>query len=196
MAYTASTPRLGIVDLTNVVAVAPAIGQPGVATLPSVTTEPQFGEIVTGWDANLGAGEFMFVKAAAGITAGDVVELAFTLVSGVMTVTATGWTGTTITGKPLAVALVTLTTGQSGWVQVQGNAITKTTGSPVSGNPVYYGAATATVRPTANAGAQMLNAVYSTAPSVVIGQGSSAVTLTSTQAVVFLDRPFSQGAIT
>lgn len=195
MAYIASTPRIGIVDITSVVAVG-GIGQPGIATLPSVTTEPQFGEIATGYDPVLGGGEFMFVKAAAGITVGDVVELAFTLSSGVFTVSATGWTGTTLTGKPLGVAMATLTSGQSGWVQVQGTAVAKTTGSPVAGNPVYYGAATATVRPTANVSAQMLNAVYASAPSVVYGTGSSAVTLSATQALVFLDRPFAQGAIT
>lgn len=196
MTYTASTPRLGIVDLTNVVSVAPAIGQPGIASLPSVTTEVQFGEIATGWDTVLGGGEFMFVKAAANISVTDVVELAFTLVAGVFTVTATGWTGTTLTGKPLGVSMVTLTTGQSGWVQIQGTAITKTAGTPAAGNPVYYGAATATVRPTANVSAQVLNAVYASAVSVTIGTGTSAVVLTAAQALVFLNRPFSQGAIT
>jgi len=190
MTFKCSNPRLGVVDVSTVTSIAP-----GLANLPSVVLEPQLGEVVTGWDANLGGAEFMYLKAAGAITAGNVCELAFSLASGFLTITATPWTGTAISGKPLAVAQSTMTTGQYGWFQVEGAAITTVNGTVTPGNPVYW-QANGTVSNTGVASKQMVNAVAASAASVTIGQGSTAVVLTASQALIFLERPFAQGAIT
>lgn len=270
MTYVASTPRLGIVDL-SAVALASSLGQPGPGQLPSVTTEPQFGEIATGWDPNLGGGEFMYARAAttvtaaqtissitvsgttatmttgsahslvpgqviqisgaapsqyngvfslltasgttatfttaalvnattvgtyvAGIGQGQVCELAYTLTAGTMVTTATLWAGTTVQGKPLGVAVNNMFPGQASWLQVQGHAITVSNGTITSGSPVYWQAA-GTVSNTGVASKQMVNATASAAAASVINSGNAAVTLSAVQALVFLNRPFAQGAIT
>ena len=148
-----------------------------------------------GYDTALGGGTFIYARYSGTIGVGTVVELTPSLVAGNVVTNATAWAGTINSGRPLAVAVAAGTVGQFGWFQIAGNAITSTSGAPVAGNPVFFGAA-GSVRPTANAGLQVLGAQYSTAPSVTVGQGSTAVVLSGTQAVVFLNRPVAQSAIT
>lgn len=88
MAFIASTTRIGIVNLTDV-ALANSLGQPGNSLLPSVTTEPQFAEVVTGYDDNLGGGEFMYARAAATIVAAQTIS----------SITISGTTATLTTGS-------------------------------------------------------------------------------------------------
>jgi hypothetical protein len=192
MAYIGNSGRIGQVDLTTV---ATTLGTPGTSQLPSSPLEPQLGEIAGGWDPNLGGGEFMYVKAAGAITAGNVVELAYSLASGYLTITATPWTGTAISGKPLGVAMATMAAGNFAWIQVEGAAVTTTNGAITVGNPVYW-QANGTVSNTGVVSKQMVNAVAASLISSTIGQGNSAVVLSATQALVFLQRPFAQGAIT
>lgn len=149
-----------------------------------------------GYDTSLGHGTFLYARYSGTIVAGTVVELTPTISGGIVITSATAWAGTTITGKPLAVAVAaTGAVGQWGWFQIQGNAVTTVQGAPAAGNPVYWQAA-GVVSPTPVASKQMVNAQFQTAVSQTIGQGTSAVALTSTQAVVYLNRPFAQGAIT
>lgn len=271
MTYTASTPRLGIVNITDV-ALAASLGQPGIAPLPSVVTEPQFGEIVDGWDPALGGGEFMYARAAAtivaaqtissitvsgttatlttgaghglvpgqaiqisgavpaayngvatvlttpsgttltfattaaanattvgtyvaGIGAGMVCELSYALTAGTLVISATPWLGTANSGKPLGIAVSNLFPLQAGWLQVEGAAVAVVNGTITVGNPVYW-QANGTLSNAAVAGKQAVAATAASLISSVIGQGATAVTLPAFMAVVFLNRPSAQDAIT
>lgn len=275
MAFIASTTRIGIVNLTDV-ALASSLGQPGNSQLPSVTTEPQFAEVVTGYDVNLGGGEFMYARAAAtivaaqtissitisgttatlttgashglvvgqviqisgaiptgyngvfqvltvgsattitfaisvntptvsattvgtyvvGIGVGMVCELGYVLsATGVLAITATPWTGTVNTGKPIGVALVNLFPGQSGWLQIEGAAITLTNGTVTANAPTYW-QSNGTVSSTLVASKQLVAATAATAGGVTIGSGSAAVVLPAFMAVVFLQRPSAQDQLT
>lgn len=148
-----------------------------------------------GWDPNLGAGTFVFAKAAANVTATQMCELTQSVTSNRYDIAAQPWAGAANTGKPLAVAMATLTSGQWGWFQIQGLAIVNSQGSPAAGNPAYW-QASGVVSPTVVASKAVNNAQFASAPSVTIGNGSSQVTLTSTQALILLNRPFAQGPIT
>lgn len=293
MAFIASNARLGLVDLSTVTNL---IGTPFTAgnVLPSVTLEPQLGETCTGWDANLGGGEFAYFKCAgtvvasqtissitisaqtttgnittatatvttasahgltlgansvtitgavpngyngtyqvvtvpttttftytisynnsqnlstniiptisattvgtyvAGIGAGAVCELAYSLANGYLTITATPWTGTTIQGKPLYVALNNMAPNYYGWFQYEGAAIAVVNGTITVNGPLYW-QANGTVSNTAVASKQFVSATAASLVSSVIGQGSTAVTLPAYQAVVFVNSPTSQDAIT
>ena len=188
MAYSFQSNVIGDPNIVDTTLVAP-----GIANLPQYVLEPQVGEIRQGWDPALGSGEFIYLRYSGTIAANVVVEITPSLAAGIVTLSATAWAGTANTGKSLAVSVVAGTVGQYGWFQVEGNAIVVTAGTPAAGNSVYYGASAGAVRPTANAGAQVIGANYTTAASVAVsGYG----TLTSTQAVVMLNRPAVQSAIT
>ena len=191
MAYVASTTRIGIVDLASV---AVTLGTPGNSQLPSVTLEPQLGEIATGWDPNLGGGEFMYLKAAGTIAQYTVCELSYSLAAGYLTITATPWAGTALSGKPLCVALNAMTVNQYSWFQIQGSAIAVTNGTDAVG-PVYF-QASGVVSSAAVISKQIINATIAVTHGAVIGQGSTAITLSGTQAILFINRPCAQGAIT
>jgi hypothetical protein len=148
-----------------------------------------------GVDPNLGAGTFVFAKAAAGVTATQVCELTQAVTSGRYDVSAQPWAGAANTGKPLAVALTTLTAGQWGWFQVQGLAIATVSGAPAAGGVAYWQASGA-VSPTPVASKAVLNAQFASAVSQTIGSGNSAVALSATQALLLLNRPCAQGPIT
>ena len=80
-------------------------------------------------------------------------------------------------------------------MQVQGNAVVNVSGTPAVDGKVFW-QANGVVSTTAVASKQVLGAKFASAAGVTIGQGSNAVVLPSTQAVVTLQRPSSQGAIT
>lgn len=61
MTYTLSSPTIGVPDVTTVVATG-GVGTPGIAQLPSVTTEAQPGQVVEAWDATLGNAQFILLK--------------------------------------------------------------------------------------------------------------------------------------
>ena len=186
MAFVAKSTFLGEVDFSIVDVSAP--GTIGGA-------DSFYNEILSAYDPVLGGAEFLFCKYAGTLTVGQVVEVTPSLSGGVLTFSATPWTGTANSGKPLGVVYVGGTSANYGWVQVGGAAIASISGSPVAGNPVYW-QSTGVVSPTPVASKQMVNAVFATAPSVTLGSGAAAVTLTAAQAVVNLQRPFAQGAIT
>ena len=149
---------------------------------------------VCGYDPVYGAGVFIYVKGSGTINAGDVVELSPSLTSGVLTTQAVEWVGTANSGKPLGVALSTLTGSLYGWVQVQGTALVNISGTVAAGDRVFWQAA-GIVSSTAVAGKQMLNAVAATANNAVVGvNGGTAIG--AALALYYIDRPFAQGAIT
>lgn len=205
MAYVITDVLAGSVDLYQVDTLGPG-PLAGLATGPTsrgFTNYP--GMELRGWDANLGAGSFIYGRASATIAAGGVCEVGINVTNGRYDTTMTAWAGTAISGKPLATALVALTVGQYGWFQVEGVAVTNVTGAPAVGNAAYWQAA-GVVSPTVVASKHMLNSVFVSAVSAVIGSGtastatyapgSTAGTLPSTQALVFMNRPLAQGAIT
>lgn len=193
MAFVALNDVLGEVDLSQV-----DNAGPGYQNLVAGTGSGRqnfYLQVVQGYDPNLGGGEFQYMRYSGTIAAGTVCETTPSISGGAIIVNATAWAGTTITGRPLCVAVSSGTVGQFGWFQIQGNAITTVQGTPAAGNPMYWQAA-GVVSPTGVASKQFVNAVAATAVSQTIGQGSTAQVLSSTQAIVQINRPFAQGAIT
>lgn len=191
MSFIAINGALGEVDLS---VVDPA--GPGPFSIGGAAGRANFyNEVVSGYDVNLGAGEFIYAKANSTIAAGTVTEFTPSIASGAMVSTALAWAGTANSGRPIGVSVAALTAGQWGWFQVGGNAITTAQGAPAAGNPVYW-QASGVVSPTAVNGKQALNAVFATAVSQTLGAGSAAVVLSATQAIVHLNRPFAQGQVT
>lgn len=193
MAFVAINQILGEVDLSIV-----DLAGPGYLNLTAGTGSGRqnfYLQTVCGYDPNLGGGEFQYMRFSGTIAAGTVCEVTPSISGGILIDNATAWAGTAVSGRPLATAVSAGTVGQFGWFQTQGNAITTVQGTPAAGNPVYWQAA-GVVSPTGVASKQMVNAVFATAVSQTIGQGSAAVTLTSTQAIVQMNRSFAQGAIT
>ena len=132
------------------------------------------------------------------IQPGHVCEFTYGLASGQTTLVATPWSATTLQGKSLCVAVTPLLLNQWGWFQVEGFAITGVVSgqAPAAGGRVFGGSPSGFSTPTAVLSAQMLNATYASAVSQTIGTGLAAVALGPQQALVFINRPLGQGAIT
>ena len=209
MAYVATDVTAGAVDFYQVDTLGPG-PLAGLATGPTSRGFANYpGLELRAYDYNLGGGAFIYAKASGTITPGTVVELSDTVTSGRYDVTATAWAGVANSGKALGVALTTLTVNQFGWFQVEGNAMVTVQGTPAIGNPLYWQAA-GVVSPTLVASKQVLNAVFGSAVSAVIGLGvqsltayspsttaqQAAGTLSATQAIVLLNRPSAQPQIT
>jgi hypothetical protein len=193
MSFIAYDTTMGVVKLTDVDTVGP-----GPYNLVAGTGAGRMSfsfEIMRGYDAALGGGEFVYAQATGTLAAGDVCQFNQTLVSGAIINGAAKWAGTANSGDVVGVAVAAMTANQWGWFQVSGNAIVTCQGAPVAGNPVYWQAA-GVVSPTAVAGKQLLGAKFATAPAVTLGTGSNAVVLSATQAVLLLDRCTAQPAIT
>lgn len=193
MAFVAINTMLGEVDLSTIDPAGPGFSNPIAGTGSGRMNF--YNQVLDGYDPNLGGGEFLYAKFSGTIAAGTVVELTPSISGGAIITQATAWAGTANTGRPLGVAVGSGASGQWGWFQVSGNAITTVQGTPAAGNPMYWQAA-GVISATGVAGKQMLGAVAATAVSQTIGQGNAAVVLTSTQAVIQLMRPHAQGAIT
>lgn len=193
MGFIAYDPILGVVKLTDVDVVGP--GPLNLVNGTGAGRQSFSFETIRGYDAALGGGEFVFAQAGGTIAAGTVCQFTQSLSNGAIVDTATAWAGTANSGDIIGVAVAALTVGQWGWFQVGGHAVATCQGAPVAGNPVYWQAA-GVVSPTAVAGKQLEGAKFSTAPGVTLGTGSSAITLSATQAVLLLNRPSAQGAIT
>lgn len=193
MAFVALNDIMGEVDLSGI-----DLAGPGYQNLVAGTGSGRqnfYLQTVSGYDPNLGGGEFQYMRFSGAIAAGTWVEVTPSITGGIIISNATAWAGTAVSGRPVAIAVSAGTVGQFGWFQVQGNAISTVQGTPAAGNPVYWQAA-GVVSPTPVASKQAVNAVFATAVSQTIGQGSTATVLSATQAIVQIDRPFAQGAIT
>jgi hypothetical protein len=194
MAFVAYDPILGEVDLSIV-----DTSGPGPFNIlnggSTYGRNSQYMGELRGYDVNLGGGTFVYAKFGATLTAGAVVQFTESLSSGQVISTANAWTGTANSGAPLGVAVSAGTTSNWGWFQVQGNAITNVSGAPTANTPTYW-QANGVISGTAVAGKQMEGSQFSTTNGVTLGSGNSAVALPSTQAVVLLQYPSGQGAIT
>ena len=193
MAFVALNDVLGEVDLSIIDTAGP--GYQNLVTGTGSGRMNFYSQVVPGYDPNLGGGEFMYLRFSGTIALGTTCEVTPSITSGVIIQNATAWAGTVVTGRPLAVAVSAGTVGQFGWFQVQGNAIATVQGAPAAGNPVYWQAA-GVVSPTGVISKQMVNANFATAVSQTIGAGTGATVLSATQAIVTINRPFAQGAIT
>jgi len=191
MAYTSYDPILGTVNFTDVDPVGP--GPYGLVTGGPLGAGRQsfYLEEVRGNDGNLGGGTFQYVKFGATLTPGQWVQFVDTVTAGQIVTTVIAWTGTAITGQPLGVVVTGGTNAQWGWVQVQGNAIAAVSGSPTANGPVYWQAA-GVVSSTPVASKQVVNAQFASTNNVVIGGAAIGAGF----AIVQLNRPYAQGAIT
>jgi hypothetical protein len=197
MAFVAYDPILGEVDLSIV-----DNGGPGPFSIPGTSgatygrNSQYFGEL-RGYDTRLGGGTFVYAAYGATIVAGTVVQFTESLsAAGLLITTATVWTGTANAGNPLGVAVAaTGFVGNWGWFQVQGPAITQVSGTPTANTPVYW-QASGVVSGTAVASKQMQGAQFASTNGITLGSGSSAQVLPNTQAVVLLQYPCGQDAIT
>lgn len=185
MAYYFSDTTIGAPDIQNVVTTAP-----GIAGLPSTGYEPQLGEIRSGWDTTLGAGEFIYLKipAATAIPYGTVVQWTSGYTVAALPVLATSKN----TGVKVAVAPVAIASNDSvqyGWFQIQGAAIVLKTAVQVTptGVPVYASATAGRIKLLTSAGGQITG---------MRTFNSATVTTTTSTVTVYLDRPSLQGQIT
>lgn len=181
MTYTVNTPRLGIVDLT---AIYTTLGSPGIGNLPSVTTEPQLGEIVTAWDPVIGGAEFIFlaVPISTAIPLGTLVDWdANYRVAANPTTTKTGLSvGATL------VAFASNTALQYGWFQIQGKATVLKTAVTVAPNTgVFISGTAGRVQNVVSTGKQIIGARFA---------NTATVTSTTSTVTVFLNRSAVQGA--
>jgi hypothetical protein len=189
MAFIATNQLFGEVDLTAI-----DTAGPGFQNLVAGTGSGRMNfylQEVAGYDPSLGGGTFIYMQYSGTIAAGTVCEITPSIASGVIINKATAWAGTAVSGRPLCVALSAGVNTNFGWFQVQGNAVCTVQGTPAAGNPMYWQAA-GVISPTGVASKQIVNAVAATAVSQTVGS----VALSSTQAVVTMNRPFAQGAIT
>lgn len=212
MAFTLLDVAAGQVDLYNIDTLGPGplVGLGGTQpTSRGFTNYP--GTVMRGYDPFLGAGEFVFAKSSGTINYGTVCQWGTSVTAGRTDITMTAWAGTVNTGLPLAVAMQSLTVGQWGWYQVGGVAVTTVSGAPAVGNPAYW-QASGVVSPTPVASKQAVNALFASAVSATIYTGATSTTaynpanvastgntgglLSASQALVVLNRPYAQGAIT
>lgn len=194
MTFIALDPIMGEVDLAIVDPTGPAPFNPFNGGTGAGRSSFYMEEL-RGNDPNLGAGVFQYAIAAAGITAGTVVEFVPTLVNGKMVLTATPWAGVVNSARKLGVAVASPAVGQWGWFQTDGCAIVNVNASPTVNGAAYWQAA-GVISSTAVASKQASGIVFATASGVTIGQGTAAVVLSATQAIALLTRPEAQGAIT
>lgn len=167
--YTSVENRLGL----------PQIG----SSSPTALVAP--GTIIRANDPVYGSGEFIYLLGVAGTVVGSVVTW-----NGNTTGTPTYQTAlapaTANLAQPLAVAMGANLAGNYGWYQLSGQAVCATNGTLAAGPAPVYLAGAGQLSSTAVAGKQMVNAVNVTATG----------TPAAAQAVVSIDRPFAQGAIT
>jgi hypothetical protein len=162
---------------------------PGITGLPSVTYEPQLGEIRKAYDTTLGAAEFIYLKVPASTTlsAGNLVQWTSGYAVASLPVLATSKnTGHQVAVCPAAIA--SSTSVQYGWFQIQGQATVLKTAVTVSPDSVVYASGTAgRFKVLTSAGGQITGL-----------RTANAATVTSTTSTVtcYLNRPAMQGQVT
>lgn len=160
---------------------------------PDSTQRFPLGMVLEGVDpfGIFGAGEFIYLKAAATITANQICVYNVGLEADVAANTAN-------TGRAVVVAKAPMATGEYGWFQLSGGMIpVKTAASVAAGSAVGIDATTGGSAAANSAGRQILGATSlraSTATRVFTGTtrtGSKVVKLASQAAGVFLDQAVS-----
>ena len=175
MTFKANAPQMVAQDLSQVNAV----------------QQLALGTNFSGSDPGLGFGEFAYVKGTGTINAGDWVEFTQSLAGGIVTMLVQQWQGGANSGKPLGVAVSTMTGNLFGWVQLFGNAIANSAAGVAAGDPAFFNTA-GTTKSAATASKQVLNAQASTATNAVINGAA----IGAAKTVYFLNYPVAQGQIT
>lgn len=176
------THELGIIDVTDVDAYAPGLSSYSAATQRSGRTA-QLGMIVTGWDnvTTIGGGQWIYLKGYTGCVAGTLVQWDGS------TFTAAALTSTANSGRPVAVAMTTVTSTQYGWFQIQGRvSILKTAVRISPDSRVWISGTAGRFFSTATTGKQILGA--RTANSATVASATSTV-------FVYIQNPIAQGQI-
>lgn len=151
----------------------------------STTALEDLGTIIRARDPVYGAGEFIYLLGVASTVLGSVVTWNGNS-SGTPTFQTTLAAATANQGQSLAVAMGASVAGQYAWYQIQGNAVAATNGTLAAGPAKVYLAGSGQLTSTAAGGEEVLNAINVTATG----------TPATAQAVVAINRPFAQGAIT
>lgn len=161
------------------------VSQPIANTEATQASDIPLGKIVRAIDPIYGEGEFIYMLGVASTTVGSLVTWDGAS-SGTPTYQTALCPSTANLAQPVAVAMSANTAGRYGWYQLTGNAVMATNGTLAAGpGPIYIGSA-GNVTSGAAAGKQILNARNCTATG----------TPAANQAVVQINRPFAQGAIT
>lgn len=189
MTFTLSTPRIGIVDVTDV-----TTRVPGVSGLPTGSLEPFLGEIATGYDNSTATGaEFIYLRipVSTAIAANLLVQWTATSTGQYTVATLPVLATSKNTGVSVAVNVNTIssnTSVQYAWFQIQGLATVLKTAVTVTPNIVVYASATAgRVKVLTSAGGQITKMRTANAATV---------TSTTSTITVYMDRPSLQGQIT
>lgn len=176
MAYVPATTSLGMPPIASTLPASTAAGR---------STPWKLGDIIKAYDPVYGMGEFIYLLGVAATVIGSVVTY-----DGASAGTPTWQTAlapsTANLDQPLAVAMAANLANSYGWYQISGTAVVSTNGTlSGAGVPVYL-AGSGQVTSTAAAGKQVVNARSESATG----------TPAANQALVKINRPFAQGAIT
>ena len=185
MPYFANSNVIGVQTPSDSTTIAP-----GVANLPGLVLESQLGEIRSGWDPTLGAGEFIYLRvpASTAIPLGTVVQWSNTNYTvAVLPVLATSKnTGVSVAVSPYAIA--SNTSVQFAWFQIQGMATVLKTAVQVTTNSKVYASGTAgRIKILTSAGGEITGMRTANAATV---------TTTTSTITCYLSRPSIQGQIT
>lgn len=151
----------------------------------STVKNHDLGTIIRGRDPVYGSGEFIYLLGVAATVVGSVVIWNGNS-SGTPTYQTTLAPATANLAQPLAVAMSANLAANFGWYQIGGQAVVATNGTLAAGPAPVYLSGSGQVSSTAVAGKQVENAINVTATG----------TPAANQAVVEINRPFAQGAIT
>lgn len=184
MTYYFSDTTIGAPDINTITTVAPGTGN-----LPSVTYEPQIGEIRKAWDSTLGAGEFIYLKIPASTTlsVGTLVYWTYGYAAVVLPALATS--KNTLWQVAVSMnAVASSSSVQYGWFQIQGQGtVLKTAVAVTPYVPLYASGTAGRVKVLTSAGGQIVG---------MRSANAATVTSTTSTVVVFLNRPQMQGQIT
>lgn len=179
MAYLATTPQLGIVDLSTVDTLAP--GPVNLVGTNKSGRWPQLGSIVQGYDTTLGGGEFIYLQGNTSIVVSTLVYYTSTYQATILPAVSTSKK----TGRPVAVAIGTVTATQYGWFQISGQCLVLKTAVVVNADsPLYISATAGRIYQTASAGAQIVGARTI---------NTASVTTTTSTVLCVINRPSVQG---
>jgi len=176
MAYVPQTAQLGIPPIASTLAQSLAAGK----SVPA-----KLGDIIKAVDPVYGVGEFIYLLGVAGTVVGSLVTWNGNA-AGTPTYQTALAPATANLAQPVAVAMSANVANQYGWYQISGNAVVATNGTLAAGPGPVYLAGAGQVTSVAVAGKQVVNAQNVTATG----------TPAANQAVVEIQRPFAQGAIT
>lgn len=198
MTYVFREPSLGFTAIAGTAAASTTTVNTSTSAFGTINSSPgaagrstpgRLGSIAKAVDPTYGEGEFIYLLGCASTVVGSVVTWNGNTSGKPTYQTALASPSGTLGNKaaPVAIAMSANVANQYGWYQISGQAVVATNGTLAAGPAAVYVSTTAgQLTSAAVAGAQIVNAVNVTAT----GTPSAGL------AVVEIDRPFAQGAIT